>query len=394
MAISLFFFFLFMRLFAEINGGSQDECKMSRCSHKGPVIRFPFWLKDHPDSCGCPGFELSCSEKKQTMLELPYSVKLSVEKINYTSQEIFVRFPDYCLQRQILNLNLSASPFQFPDKYSIYDFTFFNCSESKSELNAFSSVPCSFLSSNPVYVTPSICLLSEVNLTSCRKIFNATVPQYIFYREYDFSMNWLNPMCGSCEADGKKCQRKKNNSTEPEIECIDKPEKSLLSFTGGPIDKMVPKVIFHSPMLHVILGFLHLTFGIFIIFIVYRSNRLKREHKINVQKFLEDYKALKLLRYSYADIKKITNNFKNKLSQGGYGTIYKGKLSNEVFVVIKIFNDFKGNGEEFINEVRTIGTIHHINVLMFIVLACYYLKWWEERRLILMLWKTLAKHTF
>ena len=92
-----------------------------------------------------------------------------------------------------------------------------------------------------------------------------------------------------------------------------------------------------------ILGFLHFAFGIFIIFIVYRSNKLKREHRINIQKFLEDYRALKPSRYSYADIKKITNNFKDKLGQGGYGTVYKGKLSNEVFVAVKILDDFKGN---------------------------------------------------
>ncbi|WKA07597.1 hypothetical protein VitviT2T_025399 [Vitis vinifera] len=157
-------------------------------------------------------------------------------------------------------------------------------------------------------------------------------------------------MCGNCEAKGKKCQRKKSNSTEPEIECIDKPAK------GAPIDyKMV--------LTEVILGFCHLSLGIFIIFIVYRSNKLKREHKINIQRFLEDYKALKPSRYCYADIKKITNNFKDKLGQGGYGTVYKGRLSNEVFVAVKILNDFKGNGEEFINEVRTMGTIHHVNVV-------------------------------
>ena len=112
-----------------------------------------------------------------------------------------------------------------------------------------------------------------------------------------------------------------------------------------------------------ILGFLHFTFGIFIIFIVYRSNKLKREHRINIQKFLEDYRALKPSRYSYADIKKITNNFKDKLGQGDYGTVYKGKLSNEVFVAVKILDDFKGNGEDFINEVGTMSTIHHVNVV-------------------------------
>ncbi|XP_034711031.1 rust resistance kinase Lr10-like [Vitis riparia] len=350
MGISLFFFFLFMRLFAEINGGSQDdECKASRCSHHGPVIRFPFRLKHQPEHCGYPEFELSCSEEKWTILELPSLGKFWVKEINYTSQEIFVQYPDDCLRRQFLNLNLSAFTYDYlsasPFTYDTYDFTFFNCSENKTyELW---SNPCSFL---PVYVAPSSYSLAEVNLSSCRQIFNATLPYYYIYgREWESSMNWSKPMCGNCEAKGNKCQRKKNNSTEPEIECIDKPAK------GAPMDKMV--------LTEAILGFLHFTFGIFIIFIVYRSNKLKREHRINIQKFLEDYRALKPSRYSYADIKKITNNFKDKLGQGGYGTVYKGKLSNEVFVAVKILDDFKGNGEDFINEVGTMSTIHHVNVV-------------------------------
>ncbi|CBI24521.3 unnamed protein product, partial [Vitis vinifera] len=42
---------------------------------------------------------------------------------------------------------------------------------------------------------------------------------------YHISMNWSKPTCGNCEAEGKKCQWKKNKSKEPEIECIDKPAK-------------------------------------------------------------------------------------------------------------------------------------------------------------------------
>ena len=96
------FLFLFMRWFVEI-GASQDECKVSRCSDHGPVMRFPFQLKDQPYRCGYPGFEISCIEKKLTILELP-SVSLSVKKINYNSQEIIVHEPDFCLQRQLQNL--------------------------------------------------------------------------------------------------------------------------------------------------------------------------------------------------------------------------------------------------------------------------------------------------
>ena len=223
-----FFFLLFMRLFPEIDGGIQyDECKASRCSHHGPVIRFPFWLKDQPvpDYCGYPGFELTCSEEKRTILELPNSAKLWVKKINYTSQEMFVRYADeYCLQSRIVNLILSALPFQFTESTS---FSFFNCSENKSESYGFwGSIPSTCSSSDPVYFTSSLHSLSEVDLTSCRKIFNATIPDFILFGDYESSMNWSKPMCGNCEAQGEKCQlKKKSNSREPEIECIPKPAK-------------------------------------------------------------------------------------------------------------------------------------------------------------------------
>jgi serine/threonine protein kinase len=81
---------------------------------------------------------------------------------------------------------------------------------------------------------------------------------------------------------------------------------------------------------------------------------------------LEDYRNFKPTRYSYADIKRITNQFIEKLGEGAYGTVFKGKLSNEIHVAVKILNTSKGNGEEFINEVATMGTIHHVNVVRLI----------------------------
>ncbi|XVE64371.1 hypothetical protein DITRI_Ditri07aG0095600 [Diplodiscus trichospermus] len=91
-------------------------------------------------------------------------------------------------------------------------------------------------------------------------------------------------------------------------------------------------------------------------------NKREKESQLKIEKFLEDYRALKPSRYSYADIKRITNHFKDKLGQGGYGTVFKGKLCNDVLVAVKVLNNFKGNGEEFINEVGSMGRIHHVNV--------------------------------
>ncbi|WOH15220.1 hypothetical protein DCAR_0934757 [Daucus carota subsp. sativus] len=69
------------------------------------------------------------------------------------------------------------------------------------------------------------------------------------------------------------------------------------------------------------------------------------------------------IRYSYSDIKKITDNFKNKLGEGGFGTVYKGKLRSGIFVAVKLLGNSKATGKEFINEVATSGRIHHVNVV-------------------------------
>ncbi|KAL7214132.1 hypothetical protein ACSBR1_026532 [Camellia fascicularis] len=112
-----------------------------------------------------------------------------------------------------------------------------------------------------------------------------------------------------------------------------------------------------------VLGPTFLLVVVIAIYHVYRSNKMKKADQVKIDKFLEDYKALKPARYSYADIKKITNQFQDKVGQGGYGIVYKGKLSNDVHVAVKILNNVKGNGDEFINEVQTMGRIHHINVV-------------------------------
>ncbi|GKV31339.1 hypothetical protein SLEP1_g40035, partial [Rubroshorea leprosula] len=43
-------------------------------------------------------------------------------------------------------------------------------------------------------------------------------------------------------------------------------------------------------------------------------------------------------------------------------TVFKGRLSNDVLVAVKVPNNFKATGEEFINEVGSICRIHHVNV--------------------------------
>ena len=96
---------------------------------------------------------------------------------------------------------------------------------------------------------------------------------------------------------------------------------------------------------------------------IYDTYILRKEKQAIIEKFLEDYRALKPTRYSYVEIKRITNNFQDKLGEGAYGTVFKGSISKEFIVAVKMLNSSQGNGEEFINEVGIIGRIHHINIV-------------------------------
>ncbi|KAJ4955770.1 hypothetical protein NE237_012553 [Protea cynaroides] len=59
-------------------------------------------------------------------------------------------------------------------------------------------------------------------------------------------------------------------------------------------------------------------------------------------------------------------HFNEKLGQGSFGSIYKGKLRSGNLVAIKMLAKSKGNGQDFINEVATVERIHHVNVVRLI----------------------------
>jgi serine/threonine protein kinase len=87
-----------------------------------------------------------------------------------------------------------------------------------------------------------------------------------------------------------------------------------------------------------------------------------QNHK-SVEAFLRNNGPLAIRRYSYSDIKKMTNFFRDKLGEGGFGGVYKGKLQDGSLVAVKILKESRGNGEEFINEVASISRTSHVNIV-------------------------------
>uniref|UniRef100_A0A2N9IZ64 Protein kinase domain-containing protein n=1 Tax=Fagus sylvatica TaxID=28930 RepID=A0A2N9IZ64_FAGSY len=82
-----------------------------------------------------------------------------------------------------------------------------------------------------------------------------------------------------------------------------------------------------------------------------------------IEDFLKKCGSFAPKRYNYKDVKKMTNSFKDKLGQGGYGDVYKGKLPDDRLVAVKVLSETKGNGEEFLNEVASISRTAHVNIV-------------------------------
>uniref|UniRef100_F6HWF2 Protein kinase domain-containing protein n=1 Tax=Vitis vinifera TaxID=29760 RepID=F6HWF2_VITVI len=61
--------------------------------------------------------------------------------------------------------------------------------------------------------------------------------------------------------------------------------------------------------------------------------------------------------------------------QGGFGSVYKGKLRSGRIVAVKMLVMSKANGQDFINEVATIGRIHHVNVVRLVGFYIQGSKW-------------------
>ncbi|KAF7806754.1 rust resistance kinase Lr10-like [Senna tora] len=341
-----------LMLTTNTNGNTSHNhyCSNTSCgsdANGGSLIQFqfPFQLIEDNAFCGYPGFALSCTNHT-TILHFPSNpsltgITLSVGNIDYESRQLYASDPRGCLPGLFLRLlhNSSIYPFRFDTSYyqlledtkTPKNVTFFDCS----------SVESRYLTSGhslyrerqdmfacPVYAAGSEESVVELSLVSCTKVLEiVSLVRAEDLRRNTLRLTWSKPKCD-----------------DHNFYCNHKPSKTtiLLPTTGS-----------------IVLVLLLIAF-----FKIYRFFKMKGDDQARLENFLEDYTALRPTRFSYSDLRRITNHFKDKLGEGAHGAVFKGKLSTHIPVAIKVLNNSdQEDGRDFINEVGTMGTIHHINVV-------------------------------
>ncbi|KAB1199725.1 hypothetical protein CJ030_MR0G014423 [Morella rubra] len=178
-----------------------------------------------------------------------------------------------------------------------------------------SCIPCLSGPNHQVCAFHSRTFLDDLpNIASnCTKIYDIPqIPEDVVFGGANFlELKWFTPACGHCAGEGKKC-RLKNNRSESRTECF--PEQSK----GASLKLRDVGAIVGSFLLVLV---------VFAVVRVYRYDKIEKQNQAKIKYFWRTTEIL------------------------------------SPQVAVKILNPSKGNGEEFINEVGTIGKIHHVNVV-------------------------------
>ncbi|KAJ8774995.1 hypothetical protein K2173_019999 [Erythroxylum novogranatense] len=369
------------------------SCKASKnCNSScGDIsITLPFRLRTDSESCGFKSFEFYCEDNQKTVLYLPYSTKYYVRDINYT--DFSIRFVDTGIQKDNYS-SLPRHPITRHRLDSLYTYElypkyvealiFVRCVNPVDDYNRvkyLDTLSCNYSSSHSLHGEYSYVLVGGIIASdladSCRVektmfLLVSNMERLLSFRNnvtykdvhdsllFGFQLSFYSFCClnidiyNPCNFEGdynQICQLRLPGMSIP-----------FSAFTIFFILSHLLIINFEHHILLFIFG------GPFVIgFLIYKWRRRHLSMFDNIEEFLQIKGDFMPIRYSYSDIKKITKGFKDKLGQGGYGSVYKGRLRSGRLVAIKLLGNFKSNGQDFINEVGTIGTIHHVNVVKLI----------------------------
>nr|XP_034899144.1 LEAF RUST 10 DISEASE-RESISTANCE LOCUS RECEPTOR-LIKE PROTEIN KINASE-like 1.2 isoform X2 [Populus alba] len=327
------------------------SCEPKNCG-AGPNISYPFWLsQEQQPFCGYLNFMLNCSEKKP-VLTISNDVFI-IEDIFYANNSMRVVnaavYEETC-PPPLHNINLDRTPFTISPGYTNLSF-FYNCTSKPKDNYSLYDLSCATNSTHYSFDGFHLEEIEMRNNYSCHDFANAPIhtgedigslhpANYTEVLKMGFLLNWTAPNCSTCERRGTS---------------LNVGRKVAIGL-GASLGTLVTMLI--------------------AFFFWYR--RKKRQYESIFSRSIKSVPSSKAHTekrssyngahlFSYEELEEATNNFDKtrELGDGGFGTVYYGKLPDGLEVAVKRLyeNNYK-RLEQFLNEVDILTPLRHQNLVL------------------------------
>ncbi|XP_074289829.1 LEAF RUST 10 DISEASE-RESISTANCE LOCUS RECEPTOR-LIKE PROTEIN KINASE-like 2.4 [Silene latifolia] len=344
-------------------------------------LSYPFYGLNRPQYCGHPGFELlNCDQNTQQIQMMILSQKFYVLAINSTASTMTVArqdfFDGFGCPSALVNITIDFSLFQYTNSDSNITLIYGDCVSKCSRFSCPLSGEICFLTDKLMLkfnMSKVVCpnkLFLPVHKTDLMAMDKANDGYYLpssARNGFELKWNANDGLCRQCVGSGGQCG---HDSKSNKFFCFCTDE-SKCPFPGSINKRRRIAGISLTKLNVALIGCFSVTgICLIILLVIFFRRRYsskdrvdRRERRINVETFLRGHESSGPKRYTYNDLKKITNSFKDKLGEGGYGSVYKGILQNGTPVAVKMLHKSKEEVAEFINEVASIGNTNHVNVV-------------------------------
>ncbi|CAM0149399.1 unnamed protein product [Urochloa decumbens] len=336
-------------------------------------ISYPFWLEEPGrPPCGSPPFQLKCNGSGAFLTHSMFQAYRVVSIFTHNNSvhvvdenlPLATGCPAPCFNISLVMAGLGAfavskanSELQFLSK----------CNETVPEvLPGFRRLPCdndSFVGfGGHRVVIPQGCLVSVV----------PTLPvpardrhDYVASMRTGFLLEWtvVSGDCSKCTASGGECMYL-DNGMGFSCNCPDGIHYPMIcgsKRSGRNIILIVLMAVAASLLLPCTYVLIWYSKGQKLCSLFCKMTISNNER--NIEALISSNGSLAPKRYKYSEATKITSLMNNKLGEGGYGAVFKGRLHDGRLVAVKFLHDSKAKGEEFVNEVMSIGRTSHVNIV-------------------------------
>ncbi|XP_017247400.1 LEAF RUST 10 DISEASE-RESISTANCE LOCUS RECEPTOR-LIKE PROTEIN KINASE-like 1.1 isoform X2 [Daucus carota subsp. sativus] len=367
---------------------------------------YPFWGKSfRPAHCGLDGFELHC-ENNDLVVDIGSRSKYHVVDFNSARGAVTLNRSDdplgsICASGEATSTVLNATLYDYTENTEDLNL-FYNCDDEIDSVWLDYTFTCKGDSKKRVYffLGNSFELVDQDKIESCtnttiqvdKRVFDALKnnrkePETLFNRSFEVHYNRINEKaCVDCKQTEGLCWRGTNTNDNT---CLYSNGTALPPYKYGrpglssdereeephpPGSKKSKGLIIGAA----IGGVGILLFLMAVVFILYRRKNPKQvsyavSRNVSSYSFsMSDSEKgsgtyMGVRTFSYNELEKATNNFdaSNELGDGGFGTVYKGKLQDGREVAVKrLYENSMKRVEQFMNEIVILTQLRHPNLVV------------------------------